>query len=138
MDIGSMLNLFGIGFIALGLVFRFGPKKDWYWKLKNGAYGYIPLGIMLLINANLEKLFPNLPENVDTFILLGFLAIIVLLSRNAPDFLKPEWARWIEAQPMEIQEKMREAALADPNWTRHVASPEAVEKWADSLKNKRK
>jgi len=134
-----LLQAFGFIFLSLGVAARLGLWKKWYWRTKGAVYGYIPLGLLFLVysfnDLAKERLGPYLwvyQVSIGILIILG-----VWLSFRPPEFVKPAWVRWVEAQPTQVLKAMEQDALDDPNWERHIISPEAVDLWANSLKLKK-
>jgi hypothetical protein len=134
LDTDLLLSAIGLGLIAYGLYVRFGSWKDWYWKTRGGMYGYIPLGLMLLFEANYIQFIPNAPRYISIVVLVLLALVVLYLTIKQPYWIKPNWVRWLENQPKRIQQAMQEDAQLDKNWSRHTNSAEAVELWAKELK----
>jgi hypothetical protein len=133
LDADLLLSALGLGFIAYGLYVHFGSWKDWYWKTRGGMYGYIPLGLMLLFEANYKRLIPNAPRYISIVVLVLLALVVLYLTIKQPNWIKPNWVRWLENQPKRIRQAMQEDAQLDKDWARHVTDPEAVALWAKEL-----
>lgn len=134
LDIDLTLTVLGIGLMVFGLYVHFGKWKDWFWKTRGGIYGYVPLGLMLVVESNYKRVIPDAPRFISLAILLLLAALAIYLKVKTPEWAKPNWVRWLEAQPNKIRQAMQAEALIDKNWSQHTTSPEAVELWAKALK----
>lgn len=134
LDIDLTLTALGIGLMAFGFYVHFGKWKDWYWKTRGGIYGYVPLGLMLVVESNYMRVIPNAPRYVSLAVLLLLAAVVIYLTIKQPEWVKPNWVRWLESQPKRVRQAMQEDALLDKNWAQHTTSQEAVELWAKELK----
>jgi hypothetical protein len=134
LDVDLTLTALGIGLMAFGLYVHFGKWKDWYWKTRGGVYGYVPLGLMLVVESNYKRLIPDAPRYVSLTVLALLALLAIYLTIKQPDWVKPNWVRWLESQPKRVRQAMQEDALLDKNWTQHTTSQEAVELWAKELK----
>ncbi|MEA4811667.1 MAG: hypothetical protein VB108_03740 [Anaerolineaceae bacterium] len=128
------LNMIGLGLVAFGLYIRFGNWKDWYWKTRGGMYGYIPLGLMMLAEANYKAVIPNAPRYVSISLMVALLLFALFLTLKQPKWIKPKWVNWIESQPKKVQQAMLVSAASDKNWSEHTASEAAIEAWVKELK----
>lgn len=134
LDADLLLTLLGIALISFGSYVQFGKWKDWYWKTRGGVYGYIPLGMTLIVESNYKRVIPNAPRFVS-LALLALLAILaVYLTLKQPIWIKPKWVRWLDSQPKRIRLAMQADAQQDKNWTLHTESQAAVEDWARKLR----
>ena len=134
-----LLQAFGFIFLSLGVAARLGLWKKWYWRTKGAVYSYVPLGLLFLVYSFNELAKARLGQYFWMYqALFGVLIVLgIWLSFRPPKFVKPAWVRWVEAQPAQVVKDMEQDALDDPNWERHVTSPEAVDTWAKSLKLKK-
>lgn len=133
-DVDLALTFLGLALLAFGLYIHVGKWKEWYWKTRGGVYGYVPLGLMLIVESNYKRVIPDAPRFISLAI-LGLLAILALyLTIKQPAWVKPNWVRWVESQPKRIRLAMQADALVDRNWSQHTSSQEAVELWAKELK----
>ena len=137
-DDQTLLVLFGVVFLGMGLAARLGMWKAWYWRTRGGAYGYIPLGLLFIVYSLRPELTALFGTELAFFVVFGLMLLVgVWWSFAPPDFMKPGWVRWVEDQPERVQEAMRERADGDTEWREHLESREAVEQWARRLKNRR-
>ena len=134
-DTPSLLRILGLIFIGIGIVARLGFWKKWYWRFGGMVYSYIPIGVVFLLNGlnDLAK------ASLGTFFWIFEIcyAIPVLMAiwwmSRPPDFVKPDWVRWVQAYPEKTHQAMQKAAQEDPRWERHVTSQQEVAAWAKSL-----
>jgi len=136
LDIDLTLTALGIGLMVFGLYVHFGKWKEWYWKTSGGIYGYVPLGLMLIVESNYKRVIPNAPRYVSLAILVVLAALAIYLKVKTPEWVKPKWVRWLDSQPKQVHQAMQADALSDKKWSRHATSVEAVELWAKELKRK--
>jgi len=134
LDVDLTLTAIGIGLIAFGFYVRFGKWKEWYWKTRGGVYGYVPLGLMLVVESNYMRVIPNAPRFVSLGILVLLAACAFYLIIKQPEWVKPKWVHWLDNQPKRVRQAMQEDAQLDKNWSQHTNSPDAVELWAKELK----
>ena len=134
LDTDLTLTILGLGLMAFGFYVHFGKWKDWYWKTRGGIYGYVPLGLMLVVESNYKRFIPDAPRYVSLAILVLLAALAVYLKIKQPEWVKPNWVRWLDSQPKRVHQAMQEDALSDKAWPRHTISPEAVQLWAKELK----
>jgi len=134
LDADLILTILGIGLMIFGLYVHFGTWKDWYWKTRGGIYGYVPLGLMLVVESNYIRVIPDAPRYVSLTILGLLAALAIYLKVKTPEWAKPDWVRWLESQPTHVRQAMQKDALSDKNWARHTTSLAAVELWAKELK----
>ena len=134
LDTDLMLTALGIGLMVFGLYVHFGSWKEWYWKTRGGIYGYVPLGLMLVVESNYKRVIPDAPRYISLAILLLLAAFAVYLKIKQPDWAKPKWVRWLDNQPKSVRQAMQADALLDKNWSQHTTSPEAIALWAKELK----
>lgn len=134
LDADLTLTILGIGLMIFGLYVHFGKWKNWYWKTQWGTYGYVPLGLMLVVESNYKRVIPDAPRYVSVAILIILAALVIYLKFKTPEWVKPNWVRWLEAQPKQVRQAMQKNALSDKNWSRHTTSLEAVELWAKELR----
>jgi hypothetical protein len=135
-DADIFLQVFGLVFLAMGVAVELGFWKKWYWRSQGKAYGYIPVGLLFILYSFNTQAQERLGANYWIFnVLFGALAVLaVWLFFRPPAFVRPAWVRWVEAYPPETYKAMQQAALDDPNWDKHMSSPEAVDEWVRSLK----
>jgi hypothetical protein len=137
-DQTQVIRLLGFGFIAAGLVARFGTWKKWFWKMRRGVYGYVPLGLLFILftyNTQAEeRLGSYYFLYLAAFVILGI--CVIWFSQRPPAVLKPPWVKWLEAHPPRILKLMEQQVEDGEEWEPHVANQEAVNAWARSLKGK--
>jgi hypothetical protein len=131
-----LVQAFGLVFIGLGVAARLGFWKSWYWQSRGTAYGYIPLGGLFIFYTFLDPLKKTLGSYAWLFpvIFALVLSVGVWWTIRPPLIVKPTWVRWVEKHPTYIIDAMKSAANKDKEWGRYVASEEAVDTWARSLK----
>ena len=136
LDPNLFLQAFGFIFIGMGVAVHYGLWKKWYWRSQGKAYGYIPVGLLFLLYSFNSQAQQRLGANYWLFnVAFGVLAVLsVGLFFRPPTFIKPAWVKWVEAYPPDVYKAMREAAQDDPNWDKHMSSPEAVDEWVRTLK----
>ncbi|HSN93909.1 MAG TPA: hypothetical protein VLR89_02480 [Anaerolineaceae bacterium] len=134
LDTDLALTVLGVALMAFGFYVHFGSWKEWYWKTRGGIYGYVPLGLMLVVESNYKRVIPDAPRYVSLAILLLLAAFAVYLKIKQPEWAKPKWVRWLDSQPKAVRQAMQKDALLDKNWSRHTNSVEAVELWVKELK----
>jgi hypothetical protein len=135
-DLDFLLPALGFLFIGIGVAIHFGVGKKYYWRLQGRSYGYIPVGLLFILYSFNPQAQQKLGANYWLFNLaFGALAVLsVWLFYRPPTFIKPAWVRWVEAYPPDVYQTIREAAKNDPDWDKHMSSPEAVDKWVRTLK----
>ncbi|MGD2166178.1 MAG: hypothetical protein PVH50_11705, partial [Anaerolineae bacterium] len=107
LDDQVLLELFGLVFVGMGLAARLGLWKGWYWRTRGGSYGYVPLGLLFFVYSRREALTALAGTELAFYGLFGLMLLLGLWwSFIPPDFVKPRWVRWIEAQPERAQEAM--------------------------------
>jgi hypothetical protein len=134
LDADLMLTALGIGLTAFGIYVHFGKWKEWYWKTNGGIYGYVPLGLMLVVESNYKRVIPNAPRYVSVAILVLLAVLAIYLKIKQPEWVKPKWVRWLDGQPKRVRQAMQADVLLDKNWAQHTNSQEAVELWVKELK----
>ena len=137
-DQALVIRLLGLGFIAAGLVARFGTWRKWFWKTRKAVYGYIPLGLLFILftynSLAEERLGSYFFLYLAAFAILGI--CVVWFSQRPPAIMKPPWVKWLEAYPPRILRLMEQQVDDGEDWAPNVASQEAVNAWARSLKGK--
>jgi hypothetical protein len=136
LDPNLFLQVFGLIFIGMGGAVQLGLWKKWYWRSQGRAYGYIPVGLLFILYSFNSQAQQKLGANYWLFnVAFGALAVLsVWLFFRPPNFMKPAWVRWVEAYPPDVYKAMRETAQNDPDWDKHMSSPEAVDEWVRTLK----
>nr|MBC7243816.1 hypothetical protein [Chloroflexota bacterium] len=135
-----LLRFFGVVFTALGVAARLGLWKNWYWRSRGTAYGYIPLGLLFLVYS----FHSTVEARLGSYYILyqGLFVLLILCGLwwtvQPPSFIKPAWVRWVEAYPKEIYDAMMKAVEQGEKWEPHVASPEKLENWVKSLRGKKR
>lgn len=138
LDLDFVILLMGLAFIFFGLYMRLGNMKQVYWKSPRSMSSYIPLGLVF-IGANYldEMALQPKPIYYGYIVLFGLVVVLTLwFSTNAPDFMKPNWVRWVEKQPSHIQKAMAAEAEGNKDWLTNVTSETAVENWAKQITRK--
>ena len=135
LDLDFVLPLMGAAFIFLGLMIRSGSMKPVYWKSRRSAYGYIPLGLVFIAAGFYERAQEQPPAVFYAYIAIFAIVIALTLYFGAkpPEFMKPNWVRWIEKHPKSIQKAMAAEVEAGEEWKNFVVSERAVDAWARRL-----
>ena len=135
LDLNFLIPLMGAAFIFLGIYIRLGNMKQVYWKSRRSMYGYVPLGLVF-IAAGYYNSASGWPQTLHYAYLSAFVILIVLtlyLTARPPDFIKPNWIRWIEKHPSNIQKAMQADVQDNNEWKDKVTSEAAVNAWAKQL-----
>lgn len=134
-DTTLLLQAFGLVFLGLGVVIRTGTWKRWYWASKTSGYSYFPIGIVFLMYSFNDQVSARLGSLAWIYLACYAIPVGVGIwwTVHPPTFVKPKWARWVEAYPEKAYQAMKKDALADPRWERHVASENSLRDWARSL-----
>jgi hypothetical protein len=134
-DTPSLLRILGLIFIGIGIVARLGFWKKWYWRSRGMVYSYIPIGVVFLLYGLNDLAKARLGGFFWIFEICYAIPVLMAIwwMSRPPDFVKPDWVRWIEAYPEETYQAMQKSAQEDPSWERHVTSPQEVSAWAKSL-----
>ena len=139
-DPNYAVSLLGIVFIFAGVFIRLGNLKQVYWKSKRSmvVVGYIPLGILFIVAGLYES--ASKQGGLVFYAYIALLAIVVILTlylvTRPPNFLKPDWIRWIEKYPKAVQKAMAEDVEINDQWKQNVTSEAAVDAWAKQLSRK--
>ncbi len=139
-DTNYAVGLLGLIFIGVGVFIRLGNLKQVYWKSKRSMVivGYIPLGILFIIAGLYES--ASKQGSTVFYAYIAVLVIVVVLTlyivTRPPNFLKPDWIRWIEKYPKAVQKAMAEDVEINDQWKQNVASEVAVDAWAKQLGRK--
>ncbi len=137
-DLNYAIPLLGILFIFAGILIRLGNLKQVYWKSSRSMVGYIPLGVLFLVAGLYDT-----ASKQGAFVFYAYIALLVIvvaltiyLAARPPNFLKPEWIRWVEKYPKAVQKAMAADVAFDDQWKQNVASEAAVDAWAKQLSRK--
>ncbi len=139
-DTNSAVSILGFLFILAGVFIRLGNLKQVYWKSKRSMVivGYIPLGFLFIIAGLYEA--ASKQGSLVFYAYIALLAIVVILTlyivTRPPNFLKPDWIRWIEKHPKAVQKAMAADVEINDAWKQNVASEAAVDAWAKQLSRK--
>jgi hypothetical protein len=133
-----LMQIFGVFFLAIGLAARLSIWKGWFWRQQRMVYGYIPLGLLLIVYSFNEQAKAGLGPNYLVFqILTGLMLVIgAWWTARPPAFVKPDWVRWVEAHPKRVIDAMAQAVKKGESWGEKVKSKETVDAWARALKMK--
>jgi len=135
LDDRMLLGVFGLVFVGLGVAALLGIWKGWYWRSRGGAYAYIPLGVLFILFGWRSEVTEFFGTELALYGLFGaLLGVGAWWSIQPPDFIKPEWVRWIEKHPEPVREAMRDEVERGEEWREHVASEDAVNRWARRIK----
>ena len=130
------LLLLGSIFLFLGISVLMGGYKKWFWKKQDFVYAYIPISFLFFF-ANNESIINNYFGNrvFFTSLVLVILLLILLIIKFKPEFLKPAWIRYIEEQPENIQEYIREETIPSGiDWQKHFRSKATIKAWIEENK----
>ncbi len=137
-DVNYAIPLLGIIFLFAGVIIRLGNLKQVYWRSSRSMVGYIPLGIVFLVAGLYET--ASRQGGTVFYAYIALLVIVVGLTiycaARPPDFMKPDWIRWIEKYPKSVQKAMAADVEDNSNWKENVASEAAVNAWAKQLSRK--
>ncbi len=137
-DLNYAIPALGIIFIFAGIFIRLGNLKQVYWKSSRSMVGYIPLGLLFIV-AGLY----NAASKQGSYVFYAYIGLLIIvvaltvyLAARPPNFLKPDWIRWIEKYPKAVQKAMAADVEANDQWKQNVASEAAVDAWAKQLSRK--
>ncbi len=139
-DPNYAVSLLGFLFIIAGIIIRLGNLKQVYWKSKRSmvVVGYIPLGFLFIIAGLYES--ASKQGSLVFYAYIALLAVVVILTlytvTRPPNFLKPDWVRWVEKYPKAVQKAMADDVEVNEQWKQNVASEAAVDAWAKQLNRK--
>jgi len=137
-NVQIVMLIFGLLFLATGIVVRVGFWKDWYWKGLKLAYGYIPMGLLFVF----WYFKPNILQNIESEFFSYQLPTAILLilsawfSGRTPKLMKTRWVNWIESNPNRVVEGMTEEVKSGVDWVDKVKSQQAVGAWARAVRRK--
>ncbi len=137
-DFTYVIPILGILFILAGILIRLGNLKQVYWRSSRSMVGYIPLGILFIVAGlyNTASSQGSLVFYAYIALLIIVVALTVYLAARPPNFLKPDWIRWIEKYPKAVQKAMAAEVEVNDQWKQNVASETAVDAWAKQLSRK--
>ncbi len=137
-DLNYVVPLLGILFIFAGVIIRLGNLKQVYWKSSRSMVGYIPLGILFIVAGLYDAASKqgSLVFYAYIALLVIVVALTVFLAARPPNFLKPDWIRWIEKYPKAVQKAMAADVEVNDQWKQNVANEAAVDAWAKQLSRK--
>ncbi len=139
-DLNYAISLLGIIFIGVGVFIRMGNLKQVYWRSKRGMVmvSYIPLGILFIVAG-----FYEAASRQGSLVFYAYIALLVVVviatvycAARPPDFLKPDWIRWLQKYPKTVQNAMAADVEVNEQWKENVASEAAVDAWAKKLSRK--
>ncbi len=135
-DPQTLMILFGVVFMAIGVAARLGQWKTWYWRTRGSVYGYMPLGLLFILYAFNERGLERLGRYYVLYqgLMVLFIAVGVWWSLRPPEFVKPTWVRWVEAYPKNVYQAMQKAVEDGQEWEPHMASREDLEAWVKTLR----
>lgn len=138
LDLDFVILLMGLAFIFIGLYIRLGNMKAVYWKSPRSMTSYIPLGLVFITANYLDEMALQPRPIYYAYIVLfaALVAVTLWWSTNAPDFIKPQWVRWVEKHPSHIQKAMAAEAEGNKDWLMNVTSETAVDNWARQITRK--
>jgi hypothetical protein len=138
-DFNFFIPLLGAAFVLAGIYIRMGYMKQVYWKSRRSMFGYIPLGLVFILVGYYNTFSSQAP-----YIFYGYIALLAIMvmftlyvsSSRPPAFIVPEWIKWVEKYPKNIQKAMRIEADVDDEWKQYVTSEAGVDAWAKELARK--
>jgi hypothetical protein len=135
LDNNFFIPLIGVAFILVGIYIRMGYMKQVYWKSRRSMFGYIPLGLVFILVGYYSTYSNKAPYVFYAYIALLVILVVltVYLTSRPPNFIKPEWIKWIEKYPKKIQKAMKGDTEVDDDWKQRVTSEADVDAWAKEL-----
>ena len=135
-DTQFLLFLMGICFLAAGVAGISGKWKRWYWNSRRMAFAYLPFGILFLLAAIEQTITdPTLKIGIRVIEFL-VLAIAIWWIVRLPQAIIPGWIKMIEMRPRSTYDAMAASAKAKEEWHSKVETPEALEKWIQSIERR--
>lgn len=137
-DVDFAITVMGAAFVLIGVFIRMGNLKQVYWKSPRSMTSYIPLGLVFMSASYLDDLALQ-PKPIYYTAIVIFAALVALtlwFSTKAPNFMKPQWTRWVEKNPERVRKLMAEEAEGNKEWKANVVSEEAVDAWARQINRK--
>lgn len=135
-DTQFLLFLLGICFLAAGAAGITGKWKRWYWTSRRTAFAYLPFGLLFLLAAVGQTITDSALTLVMRVIEFLVLAIAVWWIVRPPQFIIPAWIKMIESHPRTIYDAMAASAKGKEEWHSKVETPEALEKWIQSIERR--
>lgn len=138
LDLNLVVLLMGAVFVFFGIYIRMGNLKQVYWKSRRSVFGYIPLGLLFIMAGYYET-----ASKQPFYIFYPYIALFVILvgltlfvASRPPNFIKPDWIRWVEKYPNSIQKAMQAEVLDNTDWKSKLKSEADVDAWAKQLARK--
>lgn len=132
-DTQFILFLLGICFFAAGVAGVTGRWKRWYWTSRRSAFAYLPFGVLFLVAAVGQTVTDptlNVVMRVIEFLLL---AVSIWWIVRLPQAIIPGWIKMIETHPRSTYDVMAASVKSKEEWHTKVATPQALEKWMQSI-----
>lgn len=140
----AFLFLIGIAGIAIGIWIRLGKNRAGYLVSnypvlmpRNMRYALPFAGIMMIL-IGISLLMPN-PATARLVWIIGVVPLWIIqiaIVVWAPNWLKPQWEQWLEANPSDILELLIREARQTPNWAKIVGTQEGLEDWVANVRRK--
>lgn len=140
----AFLFLMGITGIALGIWIRLGKNRagylvpNYYVLLPRNMRYALPFGGVMMILIGISLLIPN-PEAARIVWIVGVVPLWIIqiaIVVWAPNWLKPQWEQWLEANHSDIVELLIREARQTPNWAKTVSTQEGLEDWVAKVRRK--
>ena len=131
-----LLLLLGICFLVAGVAGITGKWKRWYWTSRRMAFAYLPFGLLFLLAAVGQTITDSTITQVIQVIEFLVLAVAVWWIVRPPQFIIPAWIKMIESHPRSTYDAMAAAVKGKEEWHSKVESPQALEKWIQSIEKR--
>ena len=140
------LIFMGLCFLVIGFRMIYFDDKYWWWSKSSPVvptsivFAAFPFALALFVMASLFMISApvEMRQNIAFFVIFPLMLIGVLLSIWQPRWLKPKWARWLEANHGEIMPLLREEARKAEwsDWQRKVDTQKGLEEWVDEVRER--
>jgi hypothetical protein len=133
-----LMQGFGIFFLSIGLAARLSVWRSWFWRQQRMVYGYIPLGLLFIVFSFNNQAKEGLGSNYIAFQVLAGLLLVIggWWSARPPDFIKPQWVRWVEKHSKRVIEVMVQQVKDGEEWDSKIESEKTVDAWARAIRKK--
>jgi hypothetical protein len=131
----------GSASIAIGILYRIGQFRAYYWMqpfsyYRMAPYGMVPVGVallMLIITPIINGTFLEVPFYS---LLVFFVLLSVFIYIFQPGFAKPSWINWLEDNYSDIIPKLRHALWRmGPERKEIIENQEKLEAWIEAYRN---
>lgn len=135
-DTQFILFLMGICFFAAGIAGISGKWKRWYWTSRRIAFAYLPFGLLFLLAAVGQTISDSTLTLVLQVIEFLVLAVAIWWIVRLPQFMIPNWIKMIEMRPRMTYDAMAASVKAHEEWHSKVETPQALERWIQSIEKR--